>query len=143
MAVSIPKDPANSVTETPLITYQDQTADKLQFVPDVSQPYVGPLDFVNDSFYVELTLSQLVRVGAIPFYPPEVASIHLVAYPPLVDVPSVIGDIPAVAIGKLTAAGLNWEFVNSSGKYVTSQSPGYGDVPKGTTVELTLGNIAP
>jgi PASTA domain len=144
MAVSIPKVPTISVTELPLITYEDQVTDRLQFVPDTSEPYVGPMDFVNDSFYVELTLRQLVRLGAIPLHPPAVASIHLVAYAPLVDVPRVIGDSLEMAIAKLKTAGLQWS-VRKAGPKVIEQDPDPDyeptPIPKGASVELTLGKV--
>ncbi len=143
IAVTIPTVPTAAPTETPLITYIDQNTDRLHFITDVSPSFDQMIDFVNNSFYIELTLSAVVRIGAILVDPPEVAAIHLVATK--VVVPDVLGLVENPdARDILRQAWLNSAiapppaYQGHDGK-VTGQDPDQGKiVPRHSTVTLTL-----
>jgi hypothetical protein len=80
--VPIPSSPTSSVEEHMLITYNNSHTDRLPFYVDLSDPFRGSggpvFDFVNNSYYIELTLSAQ-HLAAMPLTePPEVALLHLV-----------------------------------------------------------------
>src|SRR5690348_2176599 len=80
--VPIPTAPTSSVEEDTLITYNNSNADRLHFFVDLSNPFVGGLgpvfDFVNNSYYIELTMSAQHLISMPVTEPPEVALLHLV-----------------------------------------------------------------
>lgn len=84
--VGIPTAPVPSLDQETLITYNNNNTDRAHFLSDTTAPFQGEpghvpgapiLDFSNNSYYIELTLSGHLPQGPLPNHPPEVALLQL------------------------------------------------------------------